>query len=159
MKHLIDKLAGLLTKGQGPRNFMLIEHEMQTTKTLQVTVIWDRWDGVNIGDRSVIITSAYEKANRQHGWHITVAIGLTPQEAIDTDLLPFQIITMCRKSDPVSLTELERAMTNVGDGVFVKKRGGLRFPTFERAHAALQELTNQFDPKYWSIMQEVSRVA
>ena len=66
---------------EGAEPIIILEAERQMTST-HVYVIWREWNDMSMRDRSKIILNAYEKvAGRNLSLNVTVAMGLTPEEA------------------------------------------------------------------------------
>jgi hypothetical protein len=60
----------------------IMEEEQQLSKRLHVYVIWDKWKGVEDGERGGVILDAYEQAlGPRKALQISLVMGLTPQEA------------------------------------------------------------------------------
>jgi hypothetical protein len=122
-----------------------------------VVVIWDAWAGLSPADRSGVIIDAYAAAKRQRDMNITVAMGLTAEEALRMGFLPYGIVTTRREGDKASLPQLAKAMAAVG-GVLVKVGAStqLRFPTSEQAENAYRELSQRVPGPYWAIIHDQS---
>ncbi len=64
----------------GPR---IIEQKSRGLDRYHVSVIWDRWAGVDPADRADVILEAYVQAKSElEMLRISLAIGLTPDEAV-----------------------------------------------------------------------------
>ena len=134
---------------------LVIENRIAQTKSVHVAIVWDAWGNLPSADRSKIIMSAYSKARRLRGSTITVAMGLTSEEALRMGFLPYSIVTTHRQGDKASLNELARAMA--GAGGIVSKVGSsmqLRFATRQQAEDAYRYLSQQVPGPYWAIVQE-----
>src|SRR3954469_5132674 len=130
---LADKLAAELKGGREFGQPTVYEQEYATGK-LRVTVIWDEWADAPLEERSAIILRAYELAEGpSYRDKIALASGLTVPEAAAAGMLPYQIITGLRKTDPLTSEEVRAAMLAEGASVL----GGpgeallLRFATRE----------------------------
>jgi hypothetical protein len=89
------------------------------------------------------------------GTTITVATGLTSEEALAMGFLPYAIVTTRREGDKLSLARLSKAMAGAG-GVVVKigPYSQLRFPTLEQAEDAYRLLSTKAPGPYWAIVRE-----
>jgi hypothetical protein len=147
--------AILLQPGELPGEPFVVEDQIAQTKSLHVIVIWDEWKDLSQTDRSEIIMDAYAKAKRLATANITVAMGLTSEEALRAGFLTYGIVAMRRHGDKASLAELTRAMVNVG-GVVLKIGDStqLRFPTREQAEDAYRKLSQNLPGPYWAIVQD-----
>ena len=155
-KALIDDLAGVLQQPRVPQGEPLImENQIAQTKSIHVVVIWDAWKDMLPTERSKVILDAYAKAKRARGATITVAMGLTNEEALRMRFLPYSIVTTRRQGDKVSLDELAKAMNGAG-GIIVKVGSSmqLRFATLEQAEDAYRHLSQKVPGPYWAIVQE-----
>jgi hypothetical protein len=72
---------------------IIMEADRQQTPT-HLYVIWSEWSDLSMRDRSKIILNAYERAQgRNIALNITVAMGLTPEDAqrMGIEYAPFDI--------------------------------------------------------------------
>lgn len=129
-----------------------------------VTVIWDKLAPRNDGERSAIITRAYEEATGPAGKDkLAFAVGLTVPEALDSFLLPYELQPVEPAesgSEPAAPdqhpifnrrtqrrfqreSELSQAMLSVGGSDLhpPSHLPQLCFQTAEQAEACRQELT------------------
>ena len=155
MQSLVDSLANALQHASGRDGPVITENQIGQTKSLHVAVIWDDWDGLTPAERSKVIVDAYARAKRLRGLTITLAMGLTAEEALRTGFLPYSIVTMRRAGDPVSLNQLAKAMEDAA-GILVKVGAStqLRFPTQESAEDAYRQLSQRIPGPYWAIVHE-----
>ncbi|MEI7880402.1 MAG: hypothetical protein WCI95_05965 [bacterium] len=81
-RQFVDAIAAELKEksvmGPGPR---IIEEQQRRGGFIHVTVIWDEWKNVPVEDRGRIIMDAYERERNDVILKITVALGLTSDEA------------------------------------------------------------------------------
>lgn len=153
---LVDALFRALRKPATSRGEpMIVENRIAQTKSVHVTVVWDRWDDLPPEGRSHVILDAYARAGRLADLRITAAMGLTGEQALRMGFLPYGIIPTRRARDKASLQELESAMAAVG-GLDLKIGSStqLRFPTLEKAEDAYRELSQKIPGPYWAIVQE-----
>jgi hypothetical protein len=137
---------------------LIYEKTFETGKA-RVTVIWDKWDGLPLQERTATILRAYEVVEGASALdRIALASGLTFPEAHAAGMLPFQIIAAIRKSDPVRPDEARRAMIDLGGSTLFKSDTvQLRFATEEEAAGAKKRLVEQFpgSDDVWTIHREV----
>ncbi|HTW94851.1 MAG TPA: hypothetical protein VMD30_08670 [Tepidisphaeraceae bacterium] len=153
---MIDELAGALQRPKPPQGEpLIVENQIAQTKSMHVVVIWDAWKDMSPTERSKVILDAFAKARRARDTTITVAMGLTNEEALRMSFLPYSIVTTRRQRDDVSLDELAKAMSGVG-GIIVKVGTSveLRFATLEQAEDAYRLLSQKVPGPYWAIVQE-----
>jgi hypothetical protein len=86
---------------------------------------------------------------------------LTVPEATESGLLPYEVVAMVRRGDPVTLEQCRQAMIEEGASLlFDPARPRLRFATEEDAAAGVKRLIARLpgsDP-VWGVTQEVARV-
>src|SRR5438552_3748912 len=100
---LVDELAHELEQGSESGQPVIDEQHFPGTGKMRATVLWDKWDPVPHEERVEIILRAYEKAEgRDVRERLALAVGLTFPEAFEAGMLPFQVIPLLRKGDPVS---------------------------------------------------------
>jgi hypothetical protein len=153
---LVDGLAQVLQQsGSSPREPLVVENRIAQTRSIHVVVIWDKWEDLSPVKRSRIIGDAYAKAKRLRDATITVAMGLTSEEALRLGFLPYSIVTTRRQGDTVSADALTKVMASAG-GIVVKVGSStqLRFATLEQAEDAYRYLSQQVAGPYWAIVQE-----
>ncbi|HUB26880.1 MAG TPA: hypothetical protein VL992_15755 [Tepidisphaeraceae bacterium] len=151
--NLVDNLSEtLIEKHPRVSEPFVVENVIPQVARAHVVVIWDRWIGLSAQERSQVILDAYEKANRLTGISIMAATGLTAEESLRQDFLPYSIITMPQKDEKLSSKELEAAMSKAG-GILVKvgESVGLRFPTRETAEAAYRKLREEIPDHIWTL--------
>ena len=105
------------------------------------------------------ILRAYELADGVNARDkIALASGLTVPEAIAAGMLPFQILTGLRKTDPVSFDEVREAMLEQGASTLNEADGlQLRFATREEAEACLKRLIQKLPDSepIWIISRDI----
>jgi hypothetical protein len=77
MQRLVDEWQG---KGTEPRPTIVHEEDEQGV-VVHVYVVWTEWGDLDQQARSELITAAYWKVFEEKGLALTVAMGLTPEEA------------------------------------------------------------------------------
>jgi hypothetical protein len=156
---LVERLAAELKNGRDAGQPTIYEQEYSTGK-LRVTVIWDEWDGIPLEDRSTAILRAYEQAEgAAYRDRIALASGLTVPEAHAAGMLPFQIITALRKSDPITFEQARQAFLEEGASQLADPQAlQLRFATEEEAEACRQRLIRRFpgSDDVWIIHREIT---
>lgn len=153
---LVNALSAVLRQPDPPQREPLVtENQIAQTKSIHVAVIWDAWKDLSPTERSKVILDAYTNAKRLRGSTITVAMGLTSEEALRMGFLPYSIVTTRRQGDKASPDELARVMAGAG-GIVVKVGSStqLRFATLEQAEDAYRHLSQQLPGPYWAIVQE-----
>ena len=155
-------VEGLAAELKGHHEFgqpTIYEQEYSTGK-LRVTVIWDKWDGIPLDERSAAILRAYEQVeDADYRDRIALASGLTVPEAHAAGMLPYQIITALRKSDPVTLKQVHEAFLEEGASELVNPQAlQLRFATEEEAEACRRRLLRRVpgSDDVWLINREIT---
>lgn len=140
--------------GQGvPNGPMIFEIPLEQSNRIDVLVVWDAFQGIRSEERTELILSSYHETPE----NIAQALGVTYQEAMDQQLLPYAVIPMTRKSE-VPEDELRRAMLNAGGFALPSNKIDLRFPTMEMAETAHSSLCDHIPQGHWSIVQELAAV-
>lgn len=155
---LIDDLVAFLANPDPARGEpLIVENRIAQTKSVHVVVIWDQWRDMPPTDRSNVILEAYSKSKRLRGLTITIAMGLTSEQALRMGLLPYSIVVTRRNGDAPALKQLEAAMERAG-GVVLKVGSStqLRFPTQTQVEEAYRKLSQEIPGPYWAIMHEES---
>jgi hypothetical protein len=152
---LTDRLAREIHQrtDDGP---LIFEQEIADTATFHVIVVWQRWVDVPEELRNSIFLEAYTRSDPDFASKITIAVGVTMEEAIDMNLLPFQIITLRKEGDPVTIEQVRDAMQHEG-GTYAAGGWQLRFPTRELAEEALARLRQILAGDWWRIEHHPER--
>jgi hypothetical protein len=148
-RDLVEKLSTELNGTRfGGQPFVYINNVAQTG-TLHVTVVWDEWRNVNMQERSQIILDAMEMHDPATTGHITIALGLAGDEALQLGILPYQVRLLLKPSEEAKRPYLEQLLRT--EGAFGTSQGlQLLFRTrqqAEEAYARLQAKT----PDVWTI--------
>jgi hypothetical protein len=134
------------------------EFEFPRTGLIRVTVVWDKWHGIDDGDRVAVILQAYENVEgRQFRDRITLPIGLTVPEARGEGLLPFEVTAALRKGDAVTAEQCRDALALQGASFLNDSRQPhLYFATREEAEAAIARLAQALpgSEAVWMIVPE-----
>src|SRR5437588_9629452 len=102
---LAERLASELKRSKECGQPLIYEQEFRTGR-VRVTVIWDDWDKLPLQERTATILRAYEIAEGPEARErIALASGLTVPEAHAAGMLPYQIITALRRTDPVTFEQ------------------------------------------------------
>lgn len=136
------------------RQPLIIEQDLPQTQTLHVAVVWEKWRLVEAGERSAMVLHAYERAAPGRVDAITIAMGVTTDEAIDLGLLPYGIIPTIKKDEPLT-RDAARVLMREEGAVDTPSGLMLAFPNEESATAAYRRLVAKTKPEYWTITQAV----
>jgi hypothetical protein len=147
LKRLKDELNGMTSAG-GP---VVFEIPLEQWDRKDVLVVWSEFELVSPGDRTNVILEAY--ADRHA--NISQAIGLTYQEAIEQDWLPFAVQPMARAGD-ADQAEIRKAIMEEGGIQLAGGRVDLRFPTMSMAQAAYERLCRRIPHGYWSVARSLA---
>jgi len=152
---LIGQLVEELKNGGGPGGPVIFEIPIKGTDTYHIIVVWERWATVSSEDRSPIILEAYESYDEEVGAEqamspkITLVLGVTPDEAVGNNLLPY-VLSPCPRLDPNGplYDKIRQAMREAGA---IETSSGLllAFPTKPMRAEAEKELvskTREIDP-------------
>jgi hypothetical protein len=156
---LAAKLADELRRDRECGQPLIYEQEFRTGR-VRVTVIWDLWDGMPLQERTATILRAYEMAEgREWRERIALASGLTVPEAHAAGMLPYQIITALRRTDPVTFEQARQAFLEEGASQLLNPQAlQLRFATEEEAEACRRRLIHRFPgtDDVWIINREMT---
>jgi hypothetical protein len=119
---------------------LILEEPFARSEELRITVVWDKFDGIDDDERARIILAAYQRSDAPPT-KIAVALGLTFPEAADDGLLPYDVVPNWRASDPVSLERCFGAMKKLGASTLRNPiEPELRCATAEQAGACVSQL-------------------
>ena len=139
------------TTGKQP---LIYENEIARTGSLHVLVVWDKWAGVEDGERSAIIREAFGDQSPKRGLEITIALGLTMEEAIAMGYFPYKIEPAVTGKGEVSQEQIKEAM--LAERAITTKNGlELRYRTLQEAFEAYQRL-NEKHPGCWTVPEPTS---
>jgi hypothetical protein len=149
-EEIVSAIANELRSAPALGGPLVYETEIPQTGTYHVFVVWQRWRDVPSEYRSSIILDAYQRVDPSMASHITIATGITMEEAIELGLLPYQVVAMRKKGDPVPEERLTKALLDEGA---VETAAGvqLRFPTKELADQAYMHLVDKVPGPYWAV--------
>lgn len=136
---------------------LILEDHLPVTKSRHVHVIWDAWSGIPDEDRATIIVDAYAKAEGEPAAsEVTVADGVTPQEALALGLLPFKVVPACKRNDPVPAEAYDAALhAEARNTVLGGKARELRYARVEDADQGCARLERALPRSRWAVIQEV----
>lgn len=158
---LVDRLASELKEARDYGQPFVFEEEF-STKKIRVNVIWDRWAGVPLEERSATILKAYETVEGpDFRRRIALASGLTVPEAYAAGMLSYQVVAGRRQGDPVTEEQVRQAMLEEGGSVLADPSSiQLRFRSEEDAEAARRRLTQRLPGSgpIWILLREVGKV-
>ncbi len=139
---LAAELASELKSAREGGQPRIEEQHFPKTGAVRVTVLWDKWAPLPDEERSVVILRAYEQVEgEEFRDRIALAIGLTIPEAYESGMLPFRLLPVVRKGDPVTPEECARAMVGEGASIlFDPNNPQLRLATGEEAEACRKRL-------------------
>jgi len=84
---LVRDLAAEWSRPAGAGEPVILEESDQKNRLVHVYVVWSRWSSVDRVERSeIIMDAAAMKLPQDQVLNITVAMGLTPEEADDSGL-------------------------------------------------------------------------
>jgi hypothetical protein len=158
-RELAAQLAAELRANRDHGQPMIWEQTFRTGK-MRVTVLWDKWNGIPLQERTATILRAYEQAEGPEARaRIALASGLTVPEAHVAGMLPYQIIPALRRGDPITAEQARQAMLEEGASQLANPPElHLRFPTEEEAQAARQRLIRRFpgSDDIWIVNREIT---
>jgi hypothetical protein len=152
-KAIVDSLRKELSGKPVPEGPVVYEIPLGDER-LDVLVVWQAWKSIRASDRSAIITDAYGPNAK----NIAQALGVTYEEALDQQLLPYAVVPMIRPGE-ADEGELRRLMRAEGAFCLFGDKLDLRFPTMEMAEVAHRKLTKKMPKGYWSVVQTFGPVS
>jgi len=163
---LLERLDQELRGAGPPAGPVVFECPVKVNRTWHVIVVWQDWAGVPDDDRSSIIHEAYARSEKvdlpeeSKASSITIAIGVTPEEASASDLLPYSLSPAISRDDP-AYDEVLRAMIEAG-AVEFPTGPELRFPDRRMAEEARDRLQRKrfavAQVPFWQIGETVSHI-
>lgn len=160
--NLVAELADELRSNRPFGQPIIREQRFPRTDVIRTTVIWDKWESLNDEDRVATILQAYEEVEGEaFRDRLALALGLTVPEAHEAGLLPVQVTTALRASDPVTVEQCRDTMIELGASVLSNPdRPVLRFATTQEADQCVQQLVQRLpgSEPVWIVSQEVARI-
>jgi hypothetical protein len=160
--NLVDELTHELKQSHESGQPVIDEQHFSRTGKMRVTVLWDKWEDVPHEERVEIILKAYENAEgKDVRENVVLAVALTFPEAYEAGMLPFQVIPLLRKGDPVSAEDCVKLMLAEGASTLIP--GGkpeLRFPSENEAKESIKRLVKRLPESepVWAVVQEPGRI-
>ncbi len=148
-----EQLANELGGEQTPNGPVIFEIPLEQNDKIDVLVVWDAWRPFNSTDRSQMILKAYEGKKLQ----IAQALGVTYEEAIEQQVLPYSVSPLIRHGE-IDDEVVKKAMLAEGGFALENGKVDLRFPTIFLAEQAHRKLADALPKGYWSVVQTVGYV-
>jgi hypothetical protein len=149
LRHLVEELKQPRDIGQP----IILEDSTPETRSIRVTVVWDRWEDCPRELRAGIIVDAYNEAGGEDiGRQIKLALGITVPEAVTMGLLPWEVRPLNAAGQPLNRVDPEyrKAMTEMGAFQrFGRDRLDLRVATLEDAQATIERLQERLPGSKW----------
>ncbi len=153
-EELVVKLAEFLLQPPLKGQPFIIRKSIGTTGLQNLIVIWDRWHGVPLQERTEIILAANDTLETTMRANLSLALGRTMDEAISLGYLPFRVEPISRSGSSADRDRILNALREEG-AVETGQGLQLRFPTLEQAQDAFIQLEGKVSGPHWSIIQEV----
>ncbi len=153
-EELVVKLAEFLFQPPLKGQPFIIRKSIGTTGLQNLIVIWDRWHGVPLQERTEIILAANDTLETTMRANLSLALGRTMDEAISLGYLPFRVEPISRSGSSADRDRILNALREEG-AVETGQGLQLRFPTLEQAKDAFIQLEGKVSGPHWSIIQEV----
>jgi len=150
-RDLVSKLATELRHNSHTGQPVIVERKAGTAGAQHVFVFWDEWSRVPPSLRGAVILAAYEQADPEMVNQITLAMGVTMEQALSMNLLPYAVTPMLRNTDKLKPDEAIRLMQREGAFKTSDDLWHLCFPTMDLAEAARKKLADASSPDYWAI--------
>jgi hypothetical protein len=149
LQELKNELAGRSTGGSlaVAHTPLIFEIPLEFSEQIDVLVVWEWFDGVRSEDRSALIIEAYVGQAAK----ISQALGVTLEEALDQELLPYNVIPNTSPTG-VDPKEIEKAMVEEG-GFSLADKIRLWFPTRQMAEAAMVRLNQRLPQGAWVVRE------
>jgi hypothetical protein len=152
----VKRLAQELTTASDAVQPLILEEHLPPNGSRRVYVIWNRWKGRELEERSQIIEDAYEQAEGEEAAaKVMIATGLTAQEALAFGLLPYKVEPLRRKSDKYSSDASRKAMAHEAAHTLLgSKATELRYARLEDAEQAGERLKQALPGSSWVVVKE-----
>jgi hypothetical protein len=152
---IISQLTKELEEAPTADGPVIFEIPLSGGDKFDVLVVWEKWKENNIPTqtRSEMIMAAYgDKTDK-----IALPLGVTYQEAMEQNLLPYAVIPMARKNE-VPAEQLKASMKKYGAFALPGDKVDLRLPTIELASDIHKKLVDELPKAYWSIAQSLGPI-
>lgn len=155
---LVERLAQELQAPGMDLQPLILEEEISSTGSRHVHVIWDEWKDVADDQRADVVVEAYVQAEgKETADNITLAEGVSPNEALALGLLPWKLLPSRKKAKRPGDDEYAKAIRGeAGNTLLGAKAKELRYARQEDAEAAVPRLTKSLPGSHWVVVQEVS---
>lgn len=150
---LVRRLAAELRQQQRTQQPFVYVNDVAQTGTLHVTVVWDEWRDLTIHERAQVILDAFAEHDRTTVGHITIAIGVTGEEARRLGLLPYRVQLLLRRGEEPQRSRLEELLRQ--EGAFDTPEGlQLLFRSEQQAEDAYRRLQSAAPQAPWALVRE-----
>ncbi len=162
VRHALQPLVDeLIEELRSPKDFgwpLVIETPIPRSSSKTLTVIWDKWQPYADEFRIDTALQAFGVVDGPAALdQIGLVESLTVPEARDAGMLPFRVVPLVRRDDPVTDADCRQAMIKLGASTLEDPlRPDFRFPTERMAEACRQALIEAL-PKsdnVWSVAVE-----
>ena len=120
------------------------------TNRKDVIVVWDEFRDLRSEERSALILDAY----KDQAASIELPLGVTLDEAIEQNLLPYDVKPISRSPErEKNEADIRQAMLDEGGFPLGDKKIVLRFPTWAMAEEASLRLMERVPQVHWYIEQ------
>jgi len=89
-RSLVESLRNEVSGGATPGGPVVYEIPLDQTDKIDVLVVWGEWAGIGSEDRTNVILESYGDQDKR----IAQALGVTYEEAVDQQLLPYSVVPM-----------------------------------------------------------------
>lgn len=154
VKRLVHELKSPGTDSQP----LILEQIVEATGSRHVHVLWDEWRHLSEEQRSSIIEEAYREAEgAKAAADITLASGVTPEEAMVLGLLPYKVVSTRKRHEArPPMADYKKAIkVEARNTLLGPTASELRYPRLEDAEEAKKRLQKALPGSEWSVVQEV----
>ena len=157
-ERLVKKLGQELKAPTDNLQPLILEEMVPSTRSRHVRVIWDARKDLDDEQRSGVILDAYNDAEgQQAAAEVTIATGLTPQEALALGMLPYQVVPTRRRTDVIPLADYQKVQAMEARATLLgPKAKELRYARLEDAKQALERLQQALPGSSWVVVQETA---
>lgn len=150
---LVESLVNELRRERHNGQPYVYINNVGQTPSLHVTVVWDEWRDLSSQQRSRIIVDAVERNDPATRGKITIAMGLTGEEARQFGILRYKVQLHLKKPEEGRRPQLETLLRD--EGAFDTSEGReLLFLTEEQANQAYDRLQDAAPGKHWVLVRE-----
>jgi hypothetical protein len=158
-ERLVKRLAQELTAPGKEVQPLILEQVIEATGSRHVHVIWDEWKGLSDEQRSAVILQAYaEVEGAKAAPEITLASGVTAEEALSLGLLPYKVVPMRKRheSEPPAAAYKKALKAEARQALVGTEALELRYARIEDAEEARKRLEKTLPGSHWAVVQEVA---